>query len=104
MEKAFSFDEPTDEAIAAAKPHVLRINDEKFELADDVTGLQLVKLMGDANTTAGVYRLFSRTVRDEDWERFGKTTRYAKPEHFSQIATNILDLYTSFPISAVGGS
>lgn len=101
MQKAFSFTPPED----SDEVLTLVVNDEPFNLADDVTGIELLKLIAGTTTLNGVVQLLSRTILDGDWDRFVETTAKAKvPGDFNKIGSTILDLYSRNPTTAAAGS
>lgn len=103
MQRAFSFPEPPAET-GPPKPHILMINDESFNLATDVEGAELLALAGRANNANGTHILLSRAIRDEDWERFTKATRFCKLTDFGKIAGAVIDLYADFPTTVAADS
>lgn len=104
MKKSFSikYAEPTG---ADDKPEI-EVNGETFELADDLAGMELLLLIGNATSSnIGVHRLFSRAIRDEDWDRFVKITDPVKDvREFGKIANNIINVYAGNPTTAAPGS
>lgn len=102
MKKAFSFDLPAEDAVP--QQHEIDINGEVFELTPDVSGIELLNLAGGATTLSGLSRLFSRAIKDADWERFVKLTDHCSVRQFGEMATGIINLYTDFPTTAVADS
>lgn len=98
MRRAFSF---KAEAELDKEPELV-INDESFFLdrAEEMTGLELLRLTGDTGTVGGVYRLLARAIKDDDWERFGKVTANIKQSDFYRIGGAIVDLYAGNPTTA----
>lgn len=103
MEKAFSF-KPDPTADVPPKPHILIVNDERFELATDLDGAELLSLAARSFNATGTHALISRVISDDDWPRWRETVKGCKLTDFGTIATGIIDLYADFPITAVVGS
>ncbi len=97
--KAFSFSVPEEEQ--HHPQHEIEINGEQFKLANDLTGLELINVAGNATTLAGIHTLFSRVIADDDWDRFNKITEYFKISQFGEVSVGIINLYTEFPTIAV---
>lgn len=101
MRKAFNIPVPAD-----AEPGILEleINDEVFHLTNTISGIDLLRIVGDSTTTAGVHRLLLAAIPEDQMERFGKVTEHFQLKDFGTIGTAIIDLYVQNPTTAVAGS
>lgn len=118
MKKAFSFD-PETEAERAQEPADRAVNLELtaggkieiFELDTSLTGLEILEAVasvaGGIGVPRGMLRFLQRVIKDEDWIRFGETTRGASPQQLATLVGEVVDLYASFPttmaISSING-
>lgn len=102
MRKSFSIPAP---ASTGPVDRELDLNGEIFILADDIEGMEMLKLTGGATSgSAGVHALLSRVIKDDDWDRFGKTTAHFKLQDFFKVAGGVIDIYAENPITAVAAS
>lgn len=108
--KSFQFD-GQDASTDDDKPDVvLEVGKERFQLKDDLLGLELLRYIaitsGGVGSTQGIVRLFERVVPDDDWKRFiDVTDRYrVKPEQWGEMAGQVIDAYASFPTTRGAGS
>lgn len=100
MKKSFEFPLPA-EGVDRKKVEI-EINSESFTLADDLTGLELLEHIGNTGSNSpsialGATRFLRRVVREEDWDRFSKTTAHLVPRDLGQLVGEVIDAYASFP-------
>lgn len=104
MKKVFSFTEPKADPKAKPEPKEFEINGQSFILKDDLEGLELLRFVGDSAVAAGVHRLFSRVIEDDDWPRFVEVNRKCKLADFGRMGTAIIDLYAGNPTTEADAS
>lgn len=107
MKKSFRFDAATEEERAQEPRKLeleLEIGEDKvevFDLVTDLTGLEVLEAVaatsGGAGTARGALRFLQRVIRDEDWIRFGESTRGATAQQLGSLVGEVIDLYVNFP-------
>lgn len=93
--KSFQFD-PMPEPGKRGKVRLV-VNDESFDLADDLTGIELLTAIANNGTARGAVQFLQRVVTDDDWVRFGAVTAGAKPAQLGKLVDEALDAYSGFP-------
>lgn len=81
---------------------------EKFELRNDLSGIELLEHIAASSpgqgSTRGVYLFLARIVKDEDWDRFTEALKGSTPKQIGAMAGDLIDVYSSFPTSGDDGS
>ena len=99
--KSFNF--PADSNTKSAKDRrkvVLELNNEKFELRDDLRGIELLESIASTSgpgSTRGIAMFYRRVVPAEDWERFSKAMEPVAPSKIGEICGELIDAYSAFP-------
>lgn len=81
---------------------------EKFELRNDLTGIELLEHIAASSpgqgSTRGVYLFLARIVKEDDWDRFVEALKGTTPKEIGRMAGDLIDVYSSFPTSGDDGS
>lgn len=74
---------------------------EKFELRNDLSGIELLEHIAASSpgqgSTRGVYLFLARVVKDDDWDRFVGAMEGTTPKQIGQVASDLIDAYSAFP-------
>ena len=81
---------------------------EKFDLRDDLDGIELLQYIAASSpgpgSTRGVIAFLQRIVKDDDWDRFEESMRGTSPQQIGNLAGDLIDAYSAFPTTVAGGS